>query len=283
MELLKNNRLAFLVAAVIIFAGCSKEDGYFSLDQSVDSRVEQSLGWNDKHPATEIVVNSDDYKIFCMSDSHVGTTVNLDKFFNAAEKSGASAVVMAGDLCSGRESDYEVLNKHIPSADSVPIFMVAGNHDLHYEGWSQYFSRFGSSTYIFTVKTPSGSDLFICLDTSEGTLGRVQFSWLSNILNNQRQNYRRCIVVTHNNFFRIKQAESTNPLIEEITVLVELFTTNHVDMLISGHDHRSDDRLFGVTRYIVMDPLEDNASKPGYFVLRVVDGSLDYNFVNIGN
>jgi UDP-2,3-diacylglucosamine pyrophosphatase LpxH len=283
MELLKNNRLFLILAAAIIFESCSKESGYFSLSEPVDRRVEQSLDFNKRKSINEITVSTDDYTIFCMSDSHVGTTVNLDKFFKIAEASSATAVIMAGDLCSGREGDYKVLDEHLPADGSLPLFMVAGNHDLHYAGWNQYFSRFGSSTYTFTVGTPSGSDLYICLDTSEGTLGEVQLIWLENILSNTRQNYRRCMLVTHNNFFRVKQAESTNPLIEEITSLVGLFTKYHVDMLIAGHDHRKDDRLFGVTRYIVMDPLEDEAKNAGYFVLRVVDGMLDYKFVTLNS
>ena len=31
---------------------------------------------------------------------------------------------------------------------------MAGNHDLFYDGWKEFYSRFGSSTYLFTVKTP---------------------------------------------------------------------------------------------------------------------------------
>jgi UDP-2,3-diacylglucosamine pyrophosphatase LpxH len=280
MEFLTNNKILITFIAALIFEGCSKDEGYFSLNESVDQRVEQSLDWDSKNPKRELEIYSDEYTIFCMSDSHVGPTINLDKFFRTAKESNAEAVIMAGDLCSGRKADYDVLEKHIPSSDSLPVFMVAGNHDLHYAGWNEFFNRFGSSTYFFTVKTPGGLDLFICLDTSEGTLGKIQFSWLGNVLNNMRQNYRRCIVITHNNFFRVKQAESTNPLPEEICALVELFTTNHVEMMITGHDHRKDDRLFGITRFIVMDPLEDKADNAGYFILNVNKGELKYNFVN---
>ncbi len=280
MEFLTNSKVTIILVSVMILEGCSKDEGYFSLNETVDKRVEQSLDWDSKNPKNDLEINTDEYTIFCMSDSHVGSTNNLDKFFSLAKKSNAVAVAMAGDLCSGRKKDYDVLEKHIPSSDSLHIFMVAGNHDLHYAGWNEFFNRFGSSTYVFTVKTPGGSDIFICLDTSAGTLGKIQFSWLVNTLKDIRQHYRRCVVITHNNFFRVKQAESTNPLPEEICALVKLFTINHVEMMITGHDHRKDDRLFGITRFIVMDPLEDTADNPGYCVLNVSNGELKYNFRN---
>ncbi len=278
MEFLTNKQIGIAFITVLILGSCSRDEGDFSLNETVDQRVEQSLDWDSKNPINELEINSDEYTIFCMSDSHVGPTKNLDRFFRIAKNSNAAAVIMAGDLCSGRKTDYDVLEKHIPTSDSLPKFMVAGNHDLHFAGWNEYFSRFGSSTYYFSVRTPEGSDLFICLDTSEGTLGNIQFSWLKEVLKNIRQNYRRCIVITHNNFFRVKQSESTSPLPEEICALAELFTQNNIEMVITGHDHRKDDRLFGRTRYIVMDPLEDKADNAGFFVLDIIKGELKYNF-----
>jgi predicted phosphodiesterase len=281
MELLKIKSMSFFLTGVLVMTGCSKDAGYFSLTESVDARVEQSLEWNGEHQNRNLVVNNDDYTIYCMSDSHLGTAHNLDRFLGNAIQSNPSAVVLAGDLCSGKEEDYLVLKKHLPFNDSIPYFTMAGNHDLHFAGWDTFFSLFGSSTYSFEVKTPAASDLFICLDTSEGTLGRLQYNWLKKILELTRKDYRRCIIITHNNLFRPKQAESTNPLPDEILALTELFTVNHVDMIIAGHDHRRDDRIFGITRYIVMDPIEDSAENAGYLVLRVVNGSMVTNFVNL--
>ncbi|HVN58471.1 MAG TPA: metallophosphoesterase [Bacteroidales bacterium] len=281
MEFLKLRTGMVLLFAALIFTSCSKNAGSFSMNESVEGRVEQSLEWNRQHRSVTINVASDNYEIFCMGDSHVGTTRNLDRFFNTARKQEATAVLMAGDLCSGREEDYKALMQHIPFSDSLPVFAVTGNHDLHYAGWDTYFSDFGSSTYFFSVKSPADSDLYICLDTGDGTLGREQYYWLRNLLTSLRSSYRRCIAITHTNFFRHRQAESTSPLPEEIMALEELFTENHVDMVITGHDHRKDDRLFGVTRYIVMDPLEDKADNAGYFVLKISGGTINYEFVSI--
>jgi DNA repair exonuclease SbcCD nuclease subunit len=213
-----------------------------------------------------------------MSDSHVGGTNNLDSFLTIARTRNANAVLLAGDLTTGHTKDYEVFQKHLTDTDSMPTFLSVGNHDLHFSGWEDYYARFGSSSYLFTIKTPVATDLFICLDTGGGTLGDKQMDWLVNILQTMRSKYRRCTVFTHNNFFRFRHAESTNPPVEELAVLIEIFTKYKVDMVITGHDHKQDAVLFGLTTYIVMDPLEDTESNAGYLQLTVKNGKTEFRF-----
>jgi predicted phosphodiesterase len=281
MELLNKNRFALIFAIILTSAGCSKDPDLLTSNESVNQRFNQSKIWNDNHPFRQIVVASEDYSVLAGADSHVGSTVNLDSFFRIAETSHASAVVMPGDLTNGKKEDWDIFEQHLPDHDSLALFLIAGNHDLHFGGWEEFFTRFGSTSYLFTIKTPSASDLYICLDTAEGTLGDQQLNWLTNILETMRQNYRHCFVITHNNFFRTRQTESTVPLVEEMHVLIELFTMYHVDMVISGHDHLRYNQLFGITRYIVLDPLKDETSNAGYFQLNVKNGAISYKFENI--
>ena len=278
MEFLIKNRFAFFSAIILTLAGCSKDPDLLTSNESVNQRFSQSMAWNSNHPFREIVVPSDDYSVLSGADSHVGSTINLDRFFKIAETTHASAVVMPGDLTTGKREDWGVFAQHLPNHDSLALFLIAGNHDLHFGGWEEFFTRFGSSCYLFTIETPAATDLFICLDTAEGTLGEKQLEWLTNILETSRQNYRHCFIFTHNNFFRTRQTESTNPLVEEMHVLLELFTVYHVDMVITGHDHLRDDELFGVTRYIVLDPLKDDAGNAGYFQLKVKNSNIEYEF-----
>jgi 3',5'-cyclic AMP phosphodiesterase CpdA len=188
---------------------------------------------------------------------------------------------MAGDLTTGNSGDYKVFEQHMPDTDSLPLFLMTGNHDLHYNGWQEFYSLFGSSSYVFSIKTPGANDLFICLETGGGTLGDKQLEWLTNILQTIRSNYRNCIVFTHNNFFRTRHTDSTNPLIEELDVLVELFTKYNVNMVVTGHDHKQDSRVFGITTYIVLDALKDGQSNAGYFQLKVKNGIIGYEFETI--
>lgn len=280
MENKRTGRLILMVFALIGFSACGKLDvgNMFVSDTTANERFLQSESWNAIHPFKEIIVTADDYTIFTMSDSHVGETKNFDDFLNLAKIEDVAAVAMAGDLTTGNADDYEVFQQHLALADSLNIFPIAGNHDLYFNGWEQFYSRFGSSSYLFKVKTPVATDLFICLESGSGTLGSKQLDWLKNTLENERASYRRCIVITHDNFFRFRHTTSTNPMVEELAVLTDLFTRYNVDMVIMGHDHEQDAETFGNTSYIVMDALVDDNPNAGFLRVHIKDGIIEYKF-----
>jgi predicted phosphodiesterase len=274
---------ALLLGISFSFTSCEDLDisGMFRSYDLVNERFEQSMEWNAGHPYREIQIPVDDYTILSMGDSHVGPTKNLDTFFRDANTKNAAAVVLVGDLTTGQAEDYEIFQQHVPDPDSLTSFYLVGNHDLYFNGWNQFFPRFGSSVYYFTVKTGVDSDLFICLDTGGGTLGKKQLDWLKDILQNVRPDYRNCLVFTHNNFFRFRHTSSTNPQMEEIRVLINLFTKNKVDMVVMAHDHIHDVQLYGNTIYITMDALKDDLKNPGYFQIEIKNGQIEYRFINL--
>jgi hypothetical protein len=277
MEHQLKSRLSGLSLIVLTLSSCMKSE---DLAETANQRFRQSIDWNNTHPYREITVQSDDYLILSMGDSHVGGTDNLDSFCHLAIARNAAAVVMAGDLTTGHSKDWDTFEQHLPLQDSLPSFLIAGNHDLFFNGWKEFHSRFGSSSYLFTIKTPMATDLFICLETAGGTLGDDQIDWLINILETKRSGYRHCIVFTHNNLFRPRHTDSTNPPVEELQVLLGLFTKHNVEMVITGHDHKHDAAVFGITAYIIMDALEDGLSNAGYFQIRVRNSNIDYVFEN---
>jgi predicted phosphodiesterase len=281
MEFKLTQRSLLTVAIFLMVTACGKVEGPTSSSEPVDERFSESMEWNMRHPYTEINVESDDYTILTMADVHVGGTINLDKFLNIALTVKPAAVIIDGDLDGGKAEEYDTFQKHYPKNDSLRSFYLAGNHDLWHNGWEEFYSRFGSSSYYFTVKTPTGTDLFICIDTGGGTLGKLQTEWLTEILKTMRSSYRRCVVITHVNFFRPRKTESTNLVQEELVFLMDLFARYNVDMVITGHDHESDVETFGVTTYIVVDALEDGLSNAGYMNMRVKNGKIGYQFVNI--
>ena len=270
--------LALLIG--LFFTTCEKADipGMFISYKSVNQRFEQSMEWNAQHPYREIYIPSDDYFILAMGDSHVGGTNNLDLLFKIARTTNASALVMAGDLTTGHAKDYAVLSRHLPHQDSLASFLIPGNHDLYFRGWDQFYSRFGASAYIFSIQSPVAKDLYICLDTGGGTLGNKQLDWFKEILKTTRPDYRRCIVLTHNNLFRSRRTASTNPPVEELLVLMELFIKHQVDMVITGHDHRHHVQVFGNTTHIIMDVLQDGQSNAGYLKVNVKNGQVEFSF-----
>lgn len=283
MEPVKKSISAIVLAATIVLASCEKEQLILIATESANDRFNQSEECNSMQPFKEINVNSNDYQIMTMADSHVedGNTNNLDYFFNEAKISKPTAVVLDGDLANGRSDQYDEFQLHLPANDSLPIFFLAGNHDIYFNGWNQFYSRFGSSTYLFSVITPDRKDLYICLDTSGGTLGDCQMEWFSNTLRNLRSNYRHCIVFTHNNLFRARHTPSTNPMTEELQVLFTLFTKYHVEMVITGHDHKRDDSLFGITRYIQLDAIQDGKSQASFLKINIEGNKIAYTFVKL--
>ena len=103
-------------------------------------------------------------------------------------------------------------------------------------------------------------------------------NWFKDILEDVRPDHRRCVVFTHNNLFRFRRTTSTNPNVEELKVLLELFSTYKVDMVVTAHDHQQYAQKFGNTQHIVMDALKDGLSDAGYFQMNVVNGGLSYSF-----
>ncbi|MGM0464400.1 MAG: metallophosphoesterase family protein [Bacteroidota bacterium] len=276
-------RIICLSVLLAVFSSCERFEmrGFIMSYESADRRFEQSMEWNARHPYKEINVSNEEYSIFAMGDSHVGTTKNLDRFFDEATAAGAVAAVMAGDITDGHPEDYNLFSRHLPAVDSLNYFMITGNHDLYFDGWKQFYSLFGSSTYIFTVRTPQATDLFICTDTGGGTLGKDQLEWLKNILKNERPGCRHCFLFTHNNLFRIRHTTSTNPPVEELHVLMDLCVRHNIDMVVAGHDHKKNVVKFAGTTHITMDALKDGYEDAGYLVLDIGPDSAAYEFVQL--
>jgi len=275
MEHKLNCRFVLLISTALIFSSCIKKE---DIAETANQRFIQSMDWNNLHSYREIIVPDNDYTILSLGDCHVGGTKNMDSFFTIAKSKNAAAVVFAGDLTTGQKSDYNVFEQHLLPQDLLPSFSVAGNHDLFSNGWNEYYSRFGSSSYYFTVKTPNSKDLYICLETGGGTLGTRQLEWLTNLLNTSSKGYRHCFVITHNNILRPRHTDSTNTLIEETEALLKIFAEYKVDMVITGHDHKQDATVFGNTTYIIMDASKDGESNAGYFSINASEERINYRF-----
>jgi len=277
MELLMRNRIMLLTALTLTMASCEQPADL--LPEPVDPRFKQSREWTDKKSFREITVQSDDYSVLFLADSHSGTTQNLKSVFNIATATGVSAVCIAGDLTDGDIKDYQVFAEALPGEDEIPTFVTPGNHDFWSEnGWNAFYSWFGPSSYYFTVRTPDATDMYIALDSGSGTLGGEQLDWLENILKGKRSECRHCIVFTHNNFLRFRHSLISNPLVEELNVLINLFTVYHVDMLIAGHDHEHDAVMFGITNYIIAGSISDDDPDACYLEVGINKGNRSYEF-----
>jgi len=114
--------------------------GFIAGYETVNERFEQSMTWNELHPFQTIVSSQDDYTIYVMGDSHLGSAENLNRFFKQAKNDQAIAAVMVGDLSTGSKDDYQFLKQNIPHRDSLRTFQLVGNHDLYFNGWQHFYS-----------------------------------------------------------------------------------------------------------------------------------------------
>jgi 3',5'-cyclic AMP phosphodiesterase CpdA len=277
-------RIYCIIIGLFTMSGCYKDidlGGFIRSKDNVNERFSQSLRWNAQNPSRIIYTDTDNYSMIIAADSHVGTTRNFKKLLGLSGVSEIAALFIAGDITTGKKEDYDVVKQLIDDADSVTCFLLAGNHDLYFEGWQIFYDYFGSSTYTVTVNTPLATDIYICIDTGGGTAGDKQLEWLKDILVKNRHNYRHCVIITHNNFFRNRYTTSTNPLVEELYVLLELFFEYDVNLVITGHDHKRYEEVFGPTTYITLDAAMDGLSYASYLKLVAADGQLDYQFTDM--
>ena len=282
---MQNIKYFISILVIIAFVACDKYDiqGFFvsPSKERVNERFEQSIAYNEQHKNdTLISTTQEDYRFYVASDVHVKTTAeHLALFIDIAstdEKSLYSAIL--GDITDqkhGLQIAYDTIENH--KTNSI-IRTVAGNHDIYFDQWSEFYSLFGSSTYYFVVKTPTASDLFIALDSSCGSLGKKQMDWLYQILEEKRSQYRHCIVMTHTNFFdrEMSQFPSGNFSIEETAMLTDLFTRNNVNLVISGHDHTNENLIFNNVTYLVLDDIQDLDHEPTYFIVDVTNENVTF-------
>lgn len=255
---------------------------------TTNKRVEQSLAWNEQNGYKTLRVPTDNYRFYVGSDVHVEkTTRNLDKWTCALRNdTNAYFGIIAGD-CVNEPKAFHVFAPALrfdPATQkrNDTIFTTLGNHDLYFEQWDDYKSYFGTATYWFEVQTPTQKDLFIGLDTGNGTLGTTQFDWLRDLLAARRDAYRHCIVFTHTNLF--KNDNSTFPTsemaLEETFKITDLMQKYRVDVYLQGHDHNQETVVYRDVEYVIVPTMRDDQPNPRY-VLGACGDKVSYEFLKL--
>lgn len=281
-------------AIIILMTSCSKDSNldmlgmFTSISASSNERFNESMNYNKSHGYDKIVVNQDDYKLYVMSDSHTDfSTKNLDTFVSTylADTVAAPFALHLGDQinASGHWNYYTEHVKPIFDAGRK-LYHALGNHDIYYDQWNEFVKRWNTASYWFEVVTPSGmQDLYICLDSANGTLGTDQRDWLENLLKEKKQlDYRNIIIFTHTHFFKkdTSQGHTSNFTMEETYDLLDLFAKYNVDMVLQGHSHSRDYTSFKDVEYLRVDAIEDPAEKAFYTVL-TVGNKINYDFIQV--
>ena len=282
------------IAAIIIcqvFISCERLDlaGMFA-GQSPDNdkRFEQSREYIEKnghqpYGLNQISVMKDEYKVYFSTDTHVSDTWNnLSKWSAIAENDAdCKLAIILGDLIDA-QGNYPNFMKGI-SPLSKPWYVTTGNHDLYFGQWKDFTDYFGSSVYSFEVLTPNAKDLYICLDSGDGTLGVKQLNWLKETLEDaQKNNYRHKLIFTHTHMFKrdLSQEFIGNYAIEETYEICDVLGKYGVDWYVTGHDHYREVSHFKDVTYIIVDTMKDSADKPAYMIASIGD-KMKYDFVEL--
>ena len=295
MRFLRSLRSVEMTAAVVLvlmMTSCGKNIDYLGIfmtfNESPNERFEQSMQYNAEHGYDTVAGVPDDYRVYVMSDIHVDfSTKNLDRFVAdyLADTVAPPFSLCLGDLINAT-GHYDYFLEHVqPVADAGRrIRYCVGNHDLYFDQWKEYFSKFGSSTYWFEVHTVGGfKDLYIALESGSGTLGVDQRQWLEDVLKTKKnQGFRHIVVFTHTHFFKkdTSQGHTSNFNLEETYDLMDLFDRYDVSLVLQGHSHSRDFTTFKDVVYLRVDALEDHYPQAFYTIL-TVGNNINYEFINV--
>lgn len=279
--------LLLSLLAVLSFCGCDRLDigGMFSEHNSVvDTRVQEWINWNNEHGYPELTVSTDEYCVYACADVHVeGYPRRFAEFVRRSNEDETSLFYMVlGDMV--KNSDYLHYYQEIMPTVSDTGFCILGNHDLFFKGWEKWGEVFHTSTYYVLVETPHYTDLFIFLDSGNGTLGLNQLHWLEKVLETKRADCRHCIIGLHHNIFRTddSQFSSGNLLLEETYKLVRLFSDYDVNLVLQGHDHWRNVTDFEGVRYVTLDDLTDGSPNASFLKIEI-DATVGHKFIDMGD
>lgn len=248
------------LAACLALSSCGTLDyaGFVAVfDTKADQRFEDSMKYLDGNPFSDVVVASDEYDIYMVTDIHCdGRNDRLERFVSSciSDTESEKVVLCLGDIVNGKDYQENISEKLKPLSDNGwRFFNTLGNHDTYFRQFSIFRKFWPLTSYSFRVITPSGEcDFFLCLDSADGTFGTLQRAWMEEQLRAAKGNYRNIYVFTHTNFFNTdnSQATSGNLSFEETFETMALFSECGVSCVLTGHDHHYECcRFRGVTYY----------------------------------
>ena len=288
---MKKTYIIIFAVAALIATSCNRLDipGMVINRSDTEERVADWLDYNEQNGEPVIENAPDEYHVYSCSDSHYsqrdsivpqGENDRLYKYITA-ERNDPEALfaIHAGDMVNeSGEAGFIMTEAALQynaetQAENDPCFLVIGNHDVYYDCAKLFNQHFNNSTYTVTVKTVGGyQDLFIFLDSGNGTHGKRQLEWLEEKLSH-RKDYRHCVVISHNWLFRTSYNDTTTPAAnlpqDEQYAFMDLMSNNNVELVLMGHFHMREQRQFGGVHYVMSDNLNDSKVTPSYLVVTV--------------
>lgn len=284
-----------LALGLMLVTSCNRLDiaGMFVNRSDTEERVAEWLDYDAQNGMPVLNDVPDNYAFYSCSDIHLNNDKSRFAQYITLERNDLQAAfsIVAGDIAneSGVRpfilADSAMQFRPAIHLKNDPCFPIIGNHDVYFDCADYYKQYFHTSTYTLTVNTRGGyKDLFIFLDSGNGTHGRRQLDWLEEQLSH-RTDYRYCFVISHNWLFRTTYNYTTTPAAnlpeDEQYAFMDLMSHNAVDMVIMGHFHYRDTKTFGGVKYVMTDNLNEDKEAPSYMVVTCADKiTYEYRLLN---
>lgn len=298
-------RNIYLIAAASFMAlstACGRIDlaGLVINRSDTEERVNDWLNYNIQNGEPVFDNVPDNYRVYATSDSHYADRDSIapqgekDRVYRfvTAERNDPRAIfsILNGDLANqGGEAPYKMIDAALEynaatQLKNDPCFPTIGNHDVYYDCAGWFKQHYHTSTYSVVVKTVGGhKDLFLFLDSANGTHGKAQLSWLKEKLSH-RSDYRNCVVISHSWIFRTAYNYTTTPAAnlpeDEQYDFMDLMSENNVSLVVMGHFHEREYRSFNGVTYVMSDNLNETELNPSYLVLSCGD-KVNFEYVEL--
>ncbi|MCF0201417.1 MAG: metallophosphoesterase [Bacteroidales bacterium] len=256
--------ILIFAAAMALFTACNRLDipGMFINRSDTEERVNDWLTYNELHGEPVIVNAPDDYTFYVSADTHYALQDSIvaqgekDRIYHFVTKerndSTACFSTILGDLAGeAGEAPYLMVKKSLAynadtQQDEDPCFCIVGNHDTYFDCAKWYKEHFHTSTYSLTVNTLGGhKDLYLFLDSGNGTHGKRQLDWLKDKLSH-RNEYRHCFVLSHcwifRTYYNYTMTPQANLPLEEQYDFMALMSENNVSLVVLAHSHENEHR-----------------------------------------
>jgi 3',5'-cyclic AMP phosphodiesterase CpdA len=226
-------------------------------------------------------------------------TLNLELAIATVNRWRPAFVIVTGDLVNkagdaAQVAEYQRIVRRLDP--SIPIYHVAGNHDVGNvptpASLSAYVARFGRDYYSFTSEGLAGVVLNSSLIHSPDGAPQqyqAQLVWLRAELSRLRAaNPTHLVVFQHHPWFLARATEADqyfNIPLERRTEYLSIFRGAGIRHLFSGHYHRNavaeDEGFEMVTTGSVGMPLGEG-TQSGLRVVIVRDGGLSHRYYALG-
>jgi 3',5'-cyclic AMP phosphodiesterase CpdA len=263
------NRREALITMCLALIGCEDEYGFDEFLYRPDDVNARSAYIREIDAPNKTNHSSTVYTVLILSDIHFGAHPDHPdlpdtKFFTWLDRQKetnnmpAFCLVLGDNAEAGIEYQYKeyvaFVNK-LETGYGIPVYSIAGNHDLYNNGW-QYYTKY-CKPYVSYYHFTTGNFLWYALDSGSGTLGGNQ---LRNLINNLKNDPKPKIVFSHYPIYGNGDFFSFLSDPHERAALISAFAKYNVKIVLEGHRHPGGFHDFGAFKEYVVTAFRDEQS-----------------------